>query len=158
MPDRKTLALRPQVARRTQLARQRVRLKNLIQSILHTHLAPPCLPANLVGRSGRKWIAGKPVPADERDAIDQHLAQIDLIEASVKTVEAAIAGEAIAEPIIRRLMTLPGVDMIVANCVAASAARRRHLSLPTVSQLLPMRAVVRGARSLAETAQRARAA
>jgi hypothetical protein len=35
MPDAKTLALRRQVARRTQFVRQRVRLKNLIQSILH---------------------------------------------------------------------------------------------------------------------------
>jgi transposase len=37
-PDQKTLALRRQVARRTQFVRQRVRLKNLIQSILHAHL------------------------------------------------------------------------------------------------------------------------
>jgi transposase len=37
-PDQKTLALRRQVARRTQFVRQRVWLKNLIQSILHAHL------------------------------------------------------------------------------------------------------------------------
>ncbi|BBB94833.1 transposase [Bradyrhizobium elkanii USDA 61] len=35
VPDQRTMALRRQVARRTQLVRQRVRLKNLIQSILH---------------------------------------------------------------------------------------------------------------------------
>lgn len=38
VPDPETLALRRQVTRRTQLVRQRSRLKNLIQSILHAHL------------------------------------------------------------------------------------------------------------------------
>lgn len=130
VPDQKTLSLRRQVARRTQLVRQRVRLKNLIQSILHTHLAPPCPHGNLVGRSGRTWIAKQPVPADERDAIDRHLAQIELIEASLKTVEADIAGEAMADPIIRRLMTLPGVDMTVAVGVAAAIGDIRRFSDP----------------------------
>ena len=52
VPDEATLALRRQVARRTQLIRQRVRLKNLIQSILHAHLIPPCPHGNLTGISG----------------------------------------------------------------------------------------------------------
>lgn len=38
IPDAVTLAMRRQVVRRTQL----VRLKNLIQSILHAHLIQPC--------------------------------------------------------------------------------------------------------------------
>jgi transposase len=53
VPDQRTLALRRQVTRRTQLVRQRVRLKNLIQSILHARLVPPCPHGNLVGVSGR---------------------------------------------------------------------------------------------------------
>lgn len=44
LPDARTQALRRQVARRVQLVRQRVRLKNIIQSILHAHLVPPCPP------------------------------------------------------------------------------------------------------------------
>lgn len=115
MPDPKTLALRRQVARRTQLIRQRVRLKNLIQSILHTHLIPPCPHGNLTGISGRKWMAKHPLPADEQEAIDRHLGQIDLIEKSLKTVDADIALNALRDPLIRRLMTLPGVDMTVAS-------------------------------------------
>lgn len=39
VPDPGILALRRQVTRRTQLGRQRSRLKNLIQSILHANLA-----------------------------------------------------------------------------------------------------------------------
>lgn len=130
MPDQNTLALRRQVARRSQLVRQRVRLKNLIQSILHTHLIPPCPHGNLVGISGRKWIARQRLPADERMAIDRHLAQIDLIEASLKTIESDIARQAMTDPIIRRLMTLPGVDMTVASGVAAAIGDIRRFPEP----------------------------
>lgn len=131
VPDERTLALRRQVARRKQFVRQRVRLKNLIQSILHAHLIPPCPHLNLVGISGRKWIAAQVVPADERAAIERHLAQIDLIEGSLKEVEADIAREAMSDPIIRRLMTLPGVDMTVASGVAAAVGDIRRFPDPT---------------------------
>jgi len=55
--DPETLTFRSQVTRRTQLVRQRSRLKNLIQSILHAHPAPPRPHGNPVGLSGRKWLA-----------------------------------------------------------------------------------------------------
>ncbi|MDA9445727.1 IS110 family transposase [Bradyrhizobium sp. CCBAU 21360] len=131
VPDERTMALRRQVARRTQLVRQRVRLKNLIQSILHAHLIPPCPHLNLVGISGRRWIAAQIVPPDERAAIERHLAQIDLIQGSLKEVEADIAREAMSDPVIRRLMTLPGVDMTVASGVAAAVGDIRRFADPT---------------------------
>jgi transposase len=131
VPDAATLALRRQVARRTQLIRQRVRLKNLIQSILHAHLIPPCPHGNLTGISGRKWIAAQRLPDDERAAVQRHIAQIDLIEGSLKDVEADIAKVAMADPVIRRLMTLPGVDMTVASGVAAAIGDVRRFSDPT---------------------------
>jgi transposase len=131
IPDERTMALRRQVARRTQFVRQRVRLKNLIQSILHAHLIPPCPHLNLVGISGRRWIAAQIVPADERAAIERHLAQIDLIQSSLKVVEADIAREAMSDPVIRRLMTLPGVDMTVASGVAAAVGDIRRFADPT---------------------------
>ncbi|WP_407943163.1 IS110 family RNA-guided transposase [Methylobacterium oxalidis] len=119
-PDQRTLALRRQVARRTQFVRQRVRLKNLIQSILHAHLIPPCPHGNLVGVSGRRWLARQPLPEDESVAVQRHLTQIDQIEASLKLVDADIANYALDDPLIRRLMTLPGVDVTVASGVAAA--------------------------------------
>ena len=42
IPDEATLGLRRQVTRRTQIVRQRARLKTIVQSILHAHLVPPC--------------------------------------------------------------------------------------------------------------------
>jgi len=124
------MALRRQVARRTQLVRQRVRLKNLIQSILPAHLIPPC-PPQPCRDQGRRWIAARMVPADELPASERHLAQIDLIQGSLKEVEADIAREAMSDPVIRRLMTLPGVDMTVASGVAAAVGDIRRFADPT---------------------------
>ena len=129
-PDQKTLALRRQVARRTQFVRQRARLKNLIQSILHAHLIPPCPHVNLVGISGRKWLARQVLPEDERVAMERHLAQIDQIEASLKLVDADIARYALQDPLIQRLMTLPGVDVTVASGIAAAVGDIRRFASP----------------------------
>ena len=50
MPDAATAALRRQVTRRNQIVRQRSRLKNIIQSILHARLVPACPHADLLGQ------------------------------------------------------------------------------------------------------------
>lgn len=130
VPDPETLALRRQVTRRTQLVRQRSRLKNLIQSILHAHLIPPCPHGNLVGISGRKWLAKQTLPADERAAIERHLGLIDQINEALSVVEADIAAHALNDPTIRRLMTLPGIDVTVAASVAAAIGDIRRFGDP----------------------------
>lgn len=130
VPDPETLALRRQVTRRTQLVRQRSRLKNLIQSILHAHLIPPCPHGNLVGISGRKWLARQILPADERAAIERHLGLINQVNEALTVVEADIAVHALQDPTIRRLMTLPGLDVNVAASVAAAIGDIRRFSDP----------------------------
>ncbi|WMT87482.1 IS110 family transposase [Pelagibacterium sp. 26DY04] len=130
VPDPETLALRRQVTRRTQLVRQRSRLKNLIQSILHAHLIPPCPHGNLVGISGRKWLAKQILPADEKAAVERHLALINQITEALTVVEADIAAHALHDPTIRRLMTLPGIDVTVAASVAAAIGDIRRFSDP----------------------------
>lgn len=130
VPDPGTLALRRQVTRRTQLVRQRSRLKNLIQSVLHAHLIPPCPHGNLVGISGRKWLTRQILPADERAAIERHLGLINQINEALTVVEADIAVHALQDPTIRRLMTLPGLDVTVAASVAAAIGDIRRFSDP----------------------------
>lgn len=120
VPDNQTHALRRQVARRTQLVRQRTRLKNLIQSILHAYLVPPCPHGNIAGASGRKWLRRQELPADEQKAIERHLDLIRQISETLQEIETDIARHAMADPVIRRLMTLPGVDMTVASGLAAA--------------------------------------
>src|SRR3546814_11846967 len=56
VPDQQTMRLRRQVTRRNQVVRQRVRLKTMIQAILHAHLVPQCPHADIAGPKGRAWL------------------------------------------------------------------------------------------------------
>src|SRR4051794_16070038 len=68
---------RRRVARRAHLVRQRTRLKNQVQSILHRNLIPRCPAADLFGRKGRAWLAEQELPADARQAVWALLRQLD---------------------------------------------------------------------------------
>ena len=60
--DEPTQALRRQVTRRNQIVRQRSRLKNIMQSILNSHLIPSCPHADLCGAKGRALLAEQSSP------------------------------------------------------------------------------------------------
>jgi transposase len=114
IPDEATLGLRRQVTRRTQIVRQRARLKTIVQSILHAHLVPPCPHADLFGPRGRAWLLAQPLPPDEGDAVGRHLREYDRLSEDLRVVERELARNARADPNVTRLMTIPGVDMVVA--------------------------------------------
>ena len=119
-PDAKTLALRRQVTRRNQIVRQRVRLKTITQSILHAHLVPQCPHADLFGKRGRAWLLAQPLPSDEQDAVERHLREHDRLGEDLRVVERELARDALVDANIKRLMTVPGIDMVVAIGLAAA--------------------------------------
>jgi transposase len=120
IPDEPTQALRRQVTRRNQIVRQRSRLKNIIQSILHTHLIPSCPHADLCGATGRAWLDEQVVPEDERLAIERHLREFDRLGDDLQVLERDLARSALADDGVKRLMTIPGVDMTVALAMKAA--------------------------------------
>lgn len=120
IPDEPTQALRRQVTRRNQIVRQRSRLKNIIQSILHGHLIPSCPHQDLCGPKGRAWLVEQVVPEDERLAIERHLREFDRLGDDLKVIERDLARSALADEGVKRLMTIPGVDMVVALAMAAA--------------------------------------
>jgi len=113
VPDGPTQALRRQVTRRTQLVRQRTRLKNIVknivQSILHAHLVPPCPHGDMFGPTGRAWLARQPLPEDERLAVERHVALLDRLAEDLRVVERDLARRALEDGAVRRLMTIPGI-------------------------------------------------
>jgi transposase len=113
VPDQPTLALRRQVTRRRQIVRQRARLKTMIQSILHAHLVPPCPHVDLLGPKGRAWLLAQSLPSDEQDAVARHLREHDRLSEDLRVIERELARDALANPDVKRLMTIPGVDMVV---------------------------------------------
>ena len=89
LADEQTHALRRQVARRAHIVRQRTRLKNQVQAILHRNLVPRCPAADLFGIKGRAWLAEQELPADERQAVEALLRQLDFHGQELAIIDAA---------------------------------------------------------------------
>ena len=118
--DEETQARRRQVARRAHLVRQRTRLKNQVQAILHRNLIPRCPAADLFGLKGRRWLAEQELPADERRAAEALLRQLDFHAQELGLIDAELARAALGCEDTRRLMTIPGVDVTVAMSITAA--------------------------------------
>jgi transposase len=129
MPDERCRVMRRRLARREQLVRARTRAKNEIHAVLMRRLKgrPPC--SDLFGVNGRRWLAGLELPVEERESIDAGIRQIDFLDAEIAAVERLIARQALDWPEIRRLMTVPGVNLIcAATFIAAIGHADRFLS------------------------------
>lgn len=121
-----------------------MRLKAIVQSILHAHLAPRCPHPDLFGGKGRAWVLAQDVPPDERAAILRHIEEHGRQTAAQRLVEQDIARAAMPDADVRRLMTIPGVDMVVAVGVMAAIGRAgRFASADQLSAYLGLHPSVR---------------
>ncbi len=118
--DDRTRMLRRLVMRRTHLVKQRTRVKNQVHAILARNLAPTCPHADLFSGVGRRWLRTQDLPADEWRSVDALLRQLDFHGDELAEVERDIAIEAIDDPVVARLMTVPGIDVIVAIAIVAA--------------------------------------
>ena len=128
--DEQTQALRRQVGRRAHIVRQRTRLKNQVQSILHRNLVPRPSVADLFGIKGRCWLANQPLPPDEELAVEALLRQLDFHARELRIIDASLGQVALHSPEIKRLMTIPGVDATVAISIVAAVGDFRRFSHP----------------------------
>ena len=129
MPDERCRVLRRRLARREQLVRSRTRVKNEIHAVLQRRLQgkPPC--SDLFGVKGRRWLTGLELPLEERESVDAGVRHVEFLDAEIAAVEQLIAQQALGWPEIRRLMTVPGVNLIcAATFIAAVGDPRRFLS------------------------------
>lgn len=128
--DDETQALRRQVARRAHIVRQRTRLKNQVQSILHRNLVSRCPAADLFGIKGRRWLSEQQLPGDELQAVDALLRQLDFHGQELRIIDAALAKIALDSSDVKRLMTIPGVDSTVALSIVAAVGDFSRFSSP----------------------------
>jgi transposase len=129
MPDERCRVLRRRLARRQQLVWSRTRAKNEIHAVLQRRLQgkPPC--SDLFGVKGRDWLASLELPLEERESVDAGIRQIEFLNSEIAGVERLIAGQALSWPEIRRLMTVPGVNLIcAASFIAAVGEPSRFLT------------------------------
>jgi transposase len=129
MPDERCRILRRRLARREQLMRSRTRSKNEIHASLQRRLQakPPC--SDLFGVKGRQWLASLELPLEERESVDAAMRHIEFLDAEIAAVEKLIAQQALSWPEIRRLMTVPGVNLIcAASFIAAIGNPNRFMT------------------------------
>ena len=129
MPDEVTERLRRVVAERVQLVSQMTRLKNRIHSVLHANLIPP-YNASLFTKRGRKWLEDQPVAQDQRRVILRHAGELDRLGIELKQIDEDLAQTALQEPRVKQLMTITGVNMIVALSVLAAIGDIGRFSSP----------------------------
>jgi transposase len=128
LPDADTERLRRQIARRNQVVRHRTRIKNEVHAVLHARLIPRC-PHDLFGRPGRQWLERQMLPDDERATIARHLRELDRLGEDLDALDRDIAQAAMSDPAVRRLLTITGVNLIVAaGLMAAIGDVRRFAS------------------------------
>jgi transposase len=122
--------MRRRLARRAQLVSARSRAKNQIHAVLMRCLVGRAPFSDLFGVKGRAWLTELGLPEEERETVDSALRQIDFLDREIDEVERLIASAALESPEIRRLMTVPGVNVIVAATFLAAIGDIRRFESP----------------------------
>ena len=72
------------------------------------------------GLAGRAWLSEQILPGDERLAVERHLREFDRLGDDLEVIERDLARSALADESVQRLMTIPGIDMVVALALKAA--------------------------------------
>jgi len=125
-PDERIRAMRRRLARRAQLVRARARAKNEIHAVLMRCLKDRPPVSDLFGVKGRAWLAEQQLALTERETVDSAMRQVTFLDSEIAQVERLIAAEALSWPEVKRLMTVPGVNVIVAATFMAAVGDIRR--------------------------------
>jgi transposase len=130
MPDRATQVMRRRLQRRGQLVSARSRSKNQIHASLMRCLVGRAPFSDLFGAKGRRWLSALELPEEERESVDSALRQIEFLDSEIEAVERLISAAALESAEVRRLMTVPGVNVICAATFMAAVGEIRRFPSP----------------------------
>jgi transposase len=118
-PDDRTRQLRSWITHRTSLMTHRGRLKNQVHGLLGRLLihSPHSL---LWTKKGRAWLKAIELPAHEHVILDSLLRQLDALEAELLALDKVLAETARQLPQVPLLMTIPGLNYVVAMGLLAA--------------------------------------
>ena len=130
MPDEATWMMRRRLSRRSQLVWARNRAKNQVHAVLMRQLVgrPPF--SDVFGIGGRRWLAELDLALEERETVDSAVRQIAFLDGEIKAAEQLIAQAALRSPEVKRLMSVPGVNVIVAATFLAAVGDIRRFKNP----------------------------
>ena len=128
-PDEGCRVMRRRLAGREQLVRSRTRSKNEIHAVLMRRLKGKPPVSDLFGVKGRQWLSELELPVEEAETVESAMRQIEFLDSEIAAVERLIAREALRSADARRLLTVPGVNVIcAAEFLAAIGDIRRFRS------------------------------
>jgi transposase len=118
-PGPETQSLRRLTARRASLVMDKTAIKNRIHALLHQRLIVTPV-KDLFSGPGRAWLTTLALDRDGQAALASDLRLLDLVEAEIAQQEKMLAQVGYTDPQVKLLMTLPGVDLIVAQTLLAT--------------------------------------
>jgi transposase len=118
-PDERTQELRRLTGRRSGLVGQSTQLKNRLHSVLAQRLIAPEKP-QLFSAAGRAWLESVELDEEARLLVDSDLRLLAAVERELEVLDELLAKKAYAHEQVKLLMTLPGVDVAVAQAVLAA--------------------------------------
>ena len=125
MADEATQQLRLRVRLRVTLGRQRARVKNLLQAVLHQEgWRKPC--SDLFSRRGRKWLGELPLSEAGRLAVDTYLSMIEHLDGAIAERERELQELAAADDRAHWLQTIPGIGTYSAMVILAEIGNIRR--------------------------------
>ena len=117
--DEDTYSRRRRAAERAGVLAQLVRIKGRMKAVLHANLIPP-YKGHLFGKAGQRWLAGLPLPEEERGLLRRLMNEMERVSAQLAEIDELLAKETLSDPRALNLMTIPGIGPIVASVVLAA--------------------------------------
>lgn len=120
MPDEHTRVWRRRLAQREQLMRALTRAKNEVHAVLMRQLVGRHPFSDLFGVNGREWLRELQPPVEECETVEACMRHIEFLESENAQLERKIAQQALRSPDARRLLSVPGVNVICAATLLAA--------------------------------------
>ncbi len=130
MADEQTRVMRRRLARRAQLMTSRSRAKNEIHAVLIRRLIARPKVSDLFGQAGRRWLEQLELPLEERESVDASMRQIEFLESELADVDRLVALDALGWAEVKRLMSVPGVNVVCAASFLAAVGDIRRFKDP----------------------------
>jgi len=115
-PDEQTRQWRSWITHRTALMTNRARIKNRVQGLLGRLLIHS--PYKLLWtKNGIAWLRSVELPPHERLVLDSELRQLAACQQELTLLDVELAAVAQREPRVQLLMTMPGINYVVALAI-----------------------------------------
>jgi transposase len=118
-PNAPTQRLRRLTGRRASLVMDATTIKNRIHALLHQRLLVAPV-KNLFCKAGRAWLKTLSLDPAGQAMLESDLRLLAAVEEEIAQQDTVLAQDGYADPQVKLLLTLPGVDLVVAQTLLAT--------------------------------------